>query len=197
LNEMSKIATAFIWSLFLSLLAGLIAWGLLFWLEFPWWIYPAMTMGLTIISAWIDSRELLAHRLGRRYEPSIQVSGRAIPVSAGGLATVFEAILPGKRRSEIEVENELSIMTPTGLLIREDRIAYFLNRAYTRQIRGLPGLSRPYWTRDHRPPFDRSEYDSLIYCLMGGGFIDGRVQGRSGKLNTHYKEILLTMKRTS
>lgn len=197
MNEMTKIATAFIWSLFLGLLAGLIAWGLLFWLEFPWWIYPAVTMGLTIISAWIDSRELLARRLGRRYEPSIQVSGRSIPVHAGGLATVFEAILPGKRKSEIEIENELSIMTPTGLLIRQERIAYFINRAYTRQIRGLSGLSRPYWTKEHRPPFDRSEYDSLIYCLVAGGFIEGRQPGRSGKLNAHYREILTSMKRTS
>jgi len=194
---MSKIATAFVWSLFLGLLAGLIAWGLLYWIEIPWWIYPAATMGITIISAWIDSRELLARRLGRRYEPSIQVSGRAIPVGTGGLATVFEAVMPGRRRQEVTIEDELTVMTETGLLIREERIKHFLGRAWHRQLRGLAGLSRPYWTKEHRPPFDRSEYDALIYVLMAGRFIDGRQPGRSGKLNADYRTIVTYMKRTS
>jgi len=194
MTEMSKILTAFTWSMFLSILAGLAAHGLLFWLEFPWWIWSAAACGFTVISAWIDSRELLARRLGRRYEPSIRLSGRSIPIDTGGLAAVFETILPGTKKTVVDLEDELSIMTATGILISSERVKHFISRSWARQLRGLSGLSRTYWTSEHRPPWDRSEYDAVLYVLEGGQFVENRKAGRSGKLNSDYGTIIRSLR---
>jgi hypothetical protein len=194
MTEMTKILTAFVWSMVLAMLAGLVAWGLLFWLEFPWFVYPAVTCGLTIISAWIDSRELLARRLGRRYEPELRFSGRDIPIAAGGLAMSFESVIPWAKKRAVTIEDELSIMTETGLLISGDRIRHFLGRAWRRQLSGKSGLSRPYWTSEHRPAWDRSEYEAMLHVLQAGGWIENRRPGRSGRLIADYGTIVRALK---
>lgn len=194
MTEMSKILTAFVWSMVLAMLAGLVGWGLLYWLDFPWFIYPAITCGLTIISAWIDSRELLARRLGRRYQPEVRFSGRDIPVTAGGLAMSFESIVPWGKQKAVTVDDELSIMTPTGTVIGSEAIKHFLGRAWHRQLRGLAGLSRTYWTKEHRPPWTRDEYEAMIHVLEGGEWVERRTTGRSGRLTADYGEIVRSLK---
>lgn len=193
---MIKIATAFFWSLFLSVLAGLVASPLLVWFGLAWWVSPLVAASLTIIEAWVQSRELLARSLGKRDKPQMVVNNRAIPIDAGGLAMVFESVLPGRRKQAVEIEDSLSVMTATGELIRPERVEDFIKRACIRQYRGLEGLSRGYWLAEYRPPFERAEYEALVYILKTGGFIDGRKPGRAGKLNADYNQIIKTLRRS-
>lgn len=192
---MGKIATAFFWSLFLAILAGLVFSPVMVWFDLPWWVSPAMASGLTIIQAWVQSRELLARALGHREKPGVVVQNRAIPISAGGLAMAFESIMPGARREAIEVDDSLSVVTATGLVVSPERVEDFIRRAVTRQYRGKPGLSRSYWLNEYRPPWDRSEYDAMVYVLSQNGFIDGRKPGRAGKVNSDYRTIITTLRR--
>jgi len=194
---MQKIAIAFFWAMFLSVLVGMILAVLLNWIGLPWWTWPCLTSGLVVIQAWLQSRDLLAQRLGHRDRPMAQFSGRSIPVSAGGLPMVFESIIPGGRTSNIEVEDVLSVMTATGLLVDGERVKEFVNTAWRRQERGKSGLSRRYWLEGHKPAWDRSEYDALVYVLNQNGFIVGRKDGRSGRLSTDYRSIICLLKRAS
>ena len=192
---MQKIGIAFFWSVVLAGLAGLAISPLMVLFDLPWWLSSAGLVGLTVLQAWVQSRDLLARALGKRDNPQLIVGNRDIPISAGGLAMRFESALAGRKRDTVAMEGDISIMTATGLLITDDRVRQFIRWAWQRQSRGDHGLSRDYWTKDHRPAWERSEYDAMIYVLVGGGYVEGRRAGRAGRLNADYGQIIAGLKR--
>lgn len=66
----------------------------------------------------------------------------------------------------------------------EDDLRRLVYRAAARQHNpDIPyPLSRPYFTKEFRPPFSYSEYEALIWLLRSCNLIYGRQQGSSGKL---------------
>lgn len=192
---MRKIAIAFVWSLIMSALAGCVIGLALNALGLDWTYGPAFTVGITVLHGWLQSRSLLLVALGRKDKPGVIMSGRSIPVTAGGLPARFESAIRGSGRLSLDIDQSMSIVTPTGVMIGEDTIKSFVGRSWTRQTAGRSGLSRRYWTRVHRPPLDREVYDSLIYVLLSIGAIQGRVSGKSGKLVIGYKEICEQIRR--
>lgn len=59
----------------------------------------------------------------------------------------------------------------------------FVRTAWHRQRNGKPGLSRPYWTKEHRPRLKTLEYNARMDILsVAPGLILDRSQGRSGRL---------------
>ncbi len=60
----------------------------------------------------------------------------------------------------------------------------FVRGIWARQRVGKPGMSRPYWTTQYRPPLTTREYNARINVLLGvNGLILDRGQGRSGRLS--------------
>lgn len=194
---MQKIAVAFFWSLLLSALAGLVFAPAAVWMGWPWWVGSFVLAGLTIVQSWAQSRDYLARALGKREQPSLLIHNRSIPVSAGGAAMVFDAVMPGRRQAAVEIDDGLSIATATGLTITEARVREFIRFAWSRQQRGQPGLSREYWCNIHRPAWERSEYDAIIYVLVASGFIEGRRSGRAGRLTSDYGVIIAALRRSN
>lgn len=191
---MKKITIAFIWSEFMAALAGCFFGLLLREVDLNFWWGPGLTVGVTTVHGWIQARQFFMAALGERKSPRAIVNTRNIPVSAGGVLARFESTLPG-RTLQLDAEANMEVITPTGVVIGEEQIKGFVGRALTRQLQGKPGLSRKYWTRIHRPPWDRESYESMVYCLVQHGFIQGRVPGKTGKLTGDYRTIVNTIKR--
>lgn len=192
---MQRIAIAFTWSVIMAGLAGLVIGLALNEFEINWLYGPIFTLSLTIIHGWIEARHMLLKALGHKEKPFASVTSRGIPVAAGGLVARFESALPGGKTLTLPVEERLTIMTPTGVEISPDEIKHFIGRAWHRQLIGKPPLSRRYWTKQHRPPWDRERYESIIYVLLSSGHIAGRVGGKSGFLKSDYQTIINQIKR--
>lgn len=191
---MKKIGIAFTWSMIMAALAGCFLGIGLVQFDYNFWLGPLFTCGLTVTHGWIQSRAMLMAALGERKQATMAITGRNIPVSAGGMLARFESALPG-RTLQLEIEAGLQVITPTGVVISEDEIKHFVGRVVSRQLQGRKGLSRRYWTKEHRPPWERESYETLISCLKDNGFIQGRVGGKTGVLRSDYKTIVNTLKR--
>lgn len=189
---MKLIATAFMWAMLLSLLAGLCLAGIFYWLAWPWWVWPLSTSSYTLWFSWRDAHDLLAKRLGRREKGyGVKRDSRVIPISLDA-GTVFESILPGltrKKSDMVLVDDGYTLVSPYAE-VREGIASEFIRYCQIRQERGKPAFSRHYWTRIRRPPLSREQYDCLMHNLVDFGFISGRRQGRSGELNAHSEKII-------
>lgn len=191
---MKKIAIAFTWSMLLAGLAGLFIGAALAGLGIDWYYGPGATLALTVFHAWLQSRSMLLAALGDKKGPQVIASSRSIPVTAGGVMARFESSIGRGRTLELPISDEITILTPTGVVIDSDRIKSFVGRAISRQAAGLPPLSRPYWTKRHRPPMDRECYDTMMSVLMAAGCVSGRVQGKSGRIQGDYRAVIEMIK---
>lgn len=184
---MVRIATAFVWVLILSFLAGLPVGKLLEMMGYDFWTGPIIVVSFAIIEGWIKARGLLSRRLGHRDESRLIRSDRAVTVGA------FEFSLPGAKKT-VDVPDSFYILTPSKEEISYQEIREFVWRATVRQASGKPGISRKYWTREHKPRWSREWYEAMVSELDKSGLIEGRIGGRSGRLNKSYDEIMLTLR---
>ena len=77
------------------------------------------------------------------------------------------------------------IITPQGLqdiYITEKQITDFLKMVEKREKKERYGLSRTYWTQQHRPRLKTHLYNTIIKVLVDNELILNRTQGRSGNL---------------
>lgn len=195
---MKPIAIAFIWALFLSFLVGLCLAGIFYWWSWPWWVYPLGTASYTLWFGWRDAHDLLAKRLGRREgQYGVSRSTRTIPVSLDA-GVVFESVMPswisGKAKKGVRVDNSYTLFSPRAV-VREGVANEFIRYCQIRKERGKAAFSRRYWTKTRRPPLTREEYDCLMSNLVDFGFIEGRRQGSSGRLNAHSEKIIGKLRR--
>lgn len=183
---MRAIGTAFLWSMILALLAGLLIGLGLDYIGYPWIVGPLFTAGLTVLDGWVKARGMLNRRLGYRDVPRLINDDRSVPVN-------FDFLLPGKQKT-VDVQAETRIVCPSGDVIDQALIKRFVWRAWERQNRGKNGLGRRYWLVDARPTLTREQYDALIYALEQVGCLAGRKPGRTGRIIGSYDEVIARLR---
>lgn len=179
---MKQIGIAFIWTMILATLLGLMAGWLLAELDYSFWIGPGFTVTLSLLDGWIQARSLLAKRLGAKNRPFVVQSNRMIPAT-------FESILSIKRDG-VEINDSIAIRISPSEVVPDEIVKAFVWKAYARHAAGKPAFSRRYWLINHKPRMERNVYEGLVEVLTSEGLIIGRVSGSSGKLALSYDDTI-------
>lgn len=158
-------------------------------------------VGVAILGTWfvvvgvpslVASVEALRRTLGIRSPPSVvsnlpgRVRGRPVRINLpSGPITEFMTTLPGGDRSRpIRLPDSWTVtIDGVQFTVTESELSSFVTRVWRRQRSGRSGLSRSYWTREHRPRMSRQEYEATVTLLLGvSGLIVDRGSRRSGRM---------------
>ncbi len=124
--------------------------------------------------------EVVGQSLGRK--------GRKIPFRANGQdRDIFMSVIPWiNSTSDLELprlDNFKVTIDDIDYTVSTSEMESFVRTAWHRQRNGKPGLSRPYWTQQHRPRLKTLEYNARMdILLVTPGLVLDRSQGRSGRL---------------
>lgn len=185
---------------FASISTGLV--GSYVWSKFDY----NVDYGLVVSSTWLltvgvpsvlVSASTLKEKLGERRENTVRAIGgqqnrRAIPMTANGRQShIFLSSIPFLKYQpeQPQVEAELPTVFQceidgNGYSITTDELETFIRTAWKRQRAGNAGLSRPYWTRQHKPRLKPLEYYCRLNVLLTcNGLILDRSKRRSGRLS--------------
>jgi len=134
----------------------------------------------------------LKYALGEKQLPNITANShstsRRIPFTANGHTShIFASLLPGTMPRMIKVKSEKLATFTVGLngqshTISIIEVEHFICTAWRRQRQGWNGLSRQYWTREHRPRLKTLEYNCQMTILSQAGLVIDRSDRRSGRL---------------
>ena len=192
MDKFKRLVLAYIFASVVALILGFvlaILYGHLAQTKVTEWAWMAMVwlvlVGAPSAFAAVDD---LTKQLGKKQNPLVQVrSSRLIPVGAHGGST-FNYVM-GKlphlagatatQTRQIELK-EIEIQSGDYIL-SEGFISGFLRTAWSRQRSKKPPLSRTWWV-DGAGGLERGEYEAMTQMLNSVGLLNGRKQGRSGKL---------------
>lgn len=183
---MKNILVAFVWTMIFASLVGVLAGLACQAMDFSFWVGPTTTVTISLVDGWIQSRHLLAKRLGHKPGVSLINTNRLIPIA-------FESVLPNSRKS-VEVVEEIKLRLPSGVEIDERTIKDFVWKGQARFAASKPAFSRRYWLKSHRPRMTREAYEGLVMLLEENNLIIGRDNGRSGRLAHSYEETIRLLK---
>ncbi len=119
---------------------------------------------------------------------SLARKGRKIPFKADGRnRDIFMFSIPwnsSKPNTEsLKLDSFKVIIDDIDYTVSLSDMESFIRTAWHKQRNGKPGLSRPYWTKEHRPRLKTLEYNARMDILLSiPGVILDRSQGRSGRL---------------
>jgi hypothetical protein len=165
--------------------------------------YPTVVGGAWLLVVGVPSCLVAADKIreawGQRKKTTVSASswttalGRLVPINYpdGTTKHTFLSSLPAtislkhqQQQPEINTPDAFTVsMDGNDYTVTEPEIDHFLRTAWRLQRQGKHGLSRAYWTRRHRPPLHRLEYDVRMMVLLSlDGLIVDRGERRSGRL---------------
>lgn len=165
--------------------------------------YPYLTIdtGLIVAMSWLiphgplifAATDSLRHEWGLKPPTSIigqSLGGkrRKIPFKSNGQERdIFMFSIPWISKNSDEdtprLDNFKVTIDDIDYTVSASEMESFVRTAWHRQRNGKPGLSRPYWTKQHRPRLKTLEYNARMdILLIAPGLILDRSQGRSGRL---------------
>lgn len=172
--------------------------------------YPTLVGGAWLMTVGIPSCLLAADSIREAFgerRNSVSVSsgpssvlGRMVPInySSGTKHTFLSSLPMGQDQPEVSTPKSFTVtMDGNDHTIVSNDLDSFLHTAWRLQRQKRHGLSRKYWTRQHRPRYHRLEYDAIIFILLSvEGLIVDRGDRRSGRLTLPPKLALNVIKNT-
>jgi len=163
------------------------------------------TIGLTWLAvvgipSCLVAADTIKEKLGQRpgnYVASSRALSRVIPVNhAQGSTNVFMSLIGWSDDQKRDMADSYTVsIAGSAFTLTEVEIEDFLAGAWRRQRAGHPGLSRQYWTSQHRPRLRRLEYQARLELISSvQGLVLDREERRSGRLALPPKLALQAIK---
>ena len=174
-----------------------------------WWLYAVGILqhqidpALVVAPTWLlvvgapsmaAAADNILRVLGKKPTPWVRgTNARSIPINALGDVTAF--LIPGlvtRKPARLDVADGL-LFGLGDTVVDEREVHDFLYRAWRRQRRGEPPLSRTWWV-DKGRRIERGEYEVIVRTLDALKLIKGRKPGASGRLRWPPARTLVELK---
>lgn len=142
-------------------------------------IYPPIWMFVVGLPSMWAAGDEVARVLGKK--PKLEVATtnqRRVPIFTEAVGILPWAI-PAPQTPTVDIADEFCFSFD-GTTVYSNELQHFLYKAWRRQRRGNPPLSRNWWVKGGR--IERCEYETIAMLLVTHNLLKNRRQGASGKL---------------